>query len=66
MDQRSCYHGQVDRGKFTDVVEQVPDNDGIISVSINLSFRISMEFLVTEKEVLLVNVGDHQALYGKK
>jgi len=36
------------------------------SVSINLSYRISIEFLVTEQEVLLVNVGDHQNIYGKK
>jgi len=36
------------------------------SVSINLSYRISIEFLVTEKEILLVNIGDHQDIYGKK
>jgi len=36
------------------------------SVSINLSYRISIEFLISEKEVTLVNVGDHQDIYGKK
>ncbi len=36
------------------------------SVSINLSYRISMEFIVTEKEIILVNIGDHQDIYGKK
>jgi len=36
------------------------------SVSINLSYRISLEFMVTEKEILLVNIGDHQDIYGKK
>ena len=36
------------------------------SVSINLSYRISLEFLITEKEVLLINIGDHQEIYGKK
>ena len=36
------------------------------SVSINLSYRISIEFLVTEKEITMVNVGDHQDIYGKK
>jgi mRNA-degrading endonuclease YafQ of YafQ-DinJ toxin-antitoxin module len=36
------------------------------SVSINLSYRISIEFLISEREVILVNVGDHQDLYGKK
>ena len=36
------------------------------SVSINLSYRISLEFLVTEKEIIFVNIGDHQEIYGKK
>jgi len=36
------------------------------SVSINLSYRISMEFIVTENEIVLVNIGDHQDIYGKK
>ena len=36
------------------------------SVSINLSYRISMEFIVTESEIVLVNIGDHQDIYGKK
>ena len=36
------------------------------SVSINLSYRISIEFLVTEKEIIMVNVGDHQDIYRKK
>ena len=36
------------------------------SVSINLSYRISLEFLVTEKEIIFVNIGDHQGIYGKK
>ncbi len=36
------------------------------SVSITMSYRISMEFIVTEKEIILVNIGDHQDIYGKK
>jgi len=36
------------------------------SISINLSYRISMEFLVDGQDILLVNVGDHQEIYGKK
>ena len=36
------------------------------SVSINLSYRISLEFMVTGKEILLVNIGDHQDIYEKK
>jgi mRNA-degrading endonuclease YafQ of YafQ-DinJ toxin-antitoxin module len=36
------------------------------SVSINMSYRISLEFIVTEQEIILVNIGDHQDIYGKK
>ncbi len=36
------------------------------SVSINMSYRISIEFLISGKEILLVNIGDHQGIYGKK
>ena len=36
---------------------------GLHSVSINLSFRITLEFLVIDNEILLVNVGDHEAVY---
>ena len=36
------------------------------SVSINLSYRISIEFQLTEKEITFVNIGNHQEIYGKK
>ena len=36
---------------------------GLHSVSINLSFRITLEFLVIDNEILLINVGDHEAVY---
>ena len=36
------------------------------SVSINLSYRIALDFLITEKEITFVNIGDHQEIYGKK
>jgi mRNA-degrading endonuclease YafQ of YafQ-DinJ toxin-antitoxin module len=36
------------------------------SISINLTYRIALEFLLTEKEILLINIGDHQDIYGKK
>ena len=36
------------------------------SISINLSYRISLEFIITEKEILLINIGDHQEIYGRK
>jgi mRNA-degrading endonuclease YafQ of YafQ-DinJ toxin-antitoxin module len=36
------------------------------SVSINMTYRISLEFIIKEKEIILVNIGDHQEIYGKK
>ena len=36
------------------------------SISVNLTYRISLEFMLTEKEILLINIGDHQDIYGKK
>lgn len=35
------------------------------SISINLSYRISLEFFINEQEIVLVNIGDHQEVYGK-
>jgi mRNA-degrading endonuclease YafQ of YafQ-DinJ toxin-antitoxin module len=37
--------------------------DCLHSVSINLSYRITMEFLIGEQEVIPVNVGDHETVY---
>jgi toxin HigB-1 len=36
------------------------------SISINLTYRISLEFLVSGKEIVLINIDDHQEIYGKK
>ncbi len=36
------------------------------SVSINLSYRISLEFLVTETDILLVDIGNHRDIYRKE
>lgn len=33
------------------------------SVSINLSYRITLEIIITEKEIVLVNVGNHDEVY---
>lgn len=33
------------------------------SVSINLSYRITLEMIITEKEIILVNVGSHDEVY---
>ncbi|NVN90839.1 MAG: plasmid stabilization protein [Desulfuromonadales bacterium] len=33
------------------------------SVSINLSYRITLEFLLSDQEIIPVNVGDHDTVY---
>lgn len=33
------------------------------SVSINISYRITLEFMLIKKEILLVNVGHHGEIY---
>lgn len=35
----------------------------LYSVSINVSYRITLLFFVTEKEIILVNVGHHNEVY---
>lgn len=36
---------------------------GLHSVSINLSYRITLELLIEDGRIVLVNVGDHDAVY---
>lgn len=36
---------------------------GLHSVSINLSYRITLELLIHDEEIILVNVGDHDVVY---
>lgn len=37
---------------------------GLHSVSINLSYRITLELLITDHQIVPINVGDHDAVYG--
>jgi mRNA-degrading endonuclease YafQ of YafQ-DinJ toxin-antitoxin module len=37
--------------------------NGLHSVSINLSYRITLELIIQEQEIIPVNVGDHDAVY---
>ena len=37
--------------------------EGLHSVSINLSFRITLEMIVTDTEIILINFGDHDQVY---
>lgn len=36
---------------------------GLHSISINLSYRLTIDLLIREKEIVLINVGDHGAVY---
>ena len=37
--------------------------EGLHSVSINLSYRITIELLVIDNEIIPINIGDHDAVY---
>jgi mRNA-degrading endonuclease YafQ of YafQ-DinJ toxin-antitoxin module len=37
--------------------------DGLQSISINLKYRVTIEMIITENEIVLINVGDHDAVY---
>jgi toxin HigB-1 len=37
--------------------------DGLHSVSINLSYRITLELRISGRTIIPVNVGDHDAVY---
>ena len=37
---------------------------GLHSVSINLSYRITLEMLIQDEQIIPVNIGDHDAVYG--
>lgn len=36
---------------------------GVHSVSINLSYRITLDLLIEGEEIVLLNLGDHDAVY---
>jgi len=38
-------------------------HDGLHSVSINLSYRMTLELLIQDRQIIPVNVGDHDAVY---
>lgn len=39
--------------------------DGLFSVSINMTYRLSLEFTIQEDKVVLVDVGSHDDIYGR-
>jgi mRNA-degrading endonuclease YafQ of YafQ-DinJ toxin-antitoxin module len=36
---------------------------GVHSVSINLSYRITLELLLQDRQIIPINIGDHDAVY---
>jgi mRNA-degrading endonuclease YafQ of YafQ-DinJ toxin-antitoxin module len=36
---------------------------GLHSVSINLSYRITLELLLQDRQIIPINIGDHDAVY---
>ncbi len=36
---------------------------GLHSVSINISYRISLELVISDQEIILVNIGTHDEVY---
>lgn len=37
--------------------------EGLHSVSINMSYRVTLEMIITDREIILINVGDHDEVY---
>ncbi|MFC5439924.1 type II toxin-antitoxin system YafQ family toxin [Rhodanobacter ginsenosidimutans] len=37
--------------------------EGLHSVSINLSYRITLELIIRDEQIVPINVGDHDAVY---
>ncbi|MEP6897315.1 MAG: hypothetical protein ABI870_02180 [Rhodanobacter sp.] len=37
--------------------------EGLHSVSINLSYRITLELVIRDRQIVPINVGDHDAVY---
>ena len=36
---------------------------GVYSISITLSYRLTIEFLIQEKEIIPINIGSHDEVY---
>ena len=37
--------------------------EGLHSVSINLSYRITLEFMIRDRQIVPIDVGDHDVVY---
>ena len=38
---------------------------GLHSVSINLSYRITIDFIIRDRQIVPINVGDHDTVYRR-
>jgi len=36
---------------------------GVHSISINISYRITLELLIQDRQIIPINIGDHDAVY---
>ena len=36
---------------------------GLYSISINITYRITLDFIIKKKEILLINIGKHDEVY---
>ena len=50
------YHNSLRLHKFSN----------LYSVSINMQYRISINFIVNENKIIPINIGDHIEIYGRK
>lgn len=53
------YHPSLRLHKFT------LKNFSAYSISINMSYRISMDFVIEKNRIVLLNIGSHKDIYGK-
>jgi len=54
--EQNPYHPSLRLHKFSD----------LYSVSINMQYRIAIDFIVVNNQIILINIGDHKEIYGKE
>ena len=37
--------------------------EGLYSISINLKYRITLQMIITDQDIILIHVGDHDRVY---
>ena len=54
--EQNPYHPSLRLHKFSD----------LYSVSINMKYRIAIDFVIVNNQIILINIGDHKEIYGKE